>query len=165
MGGLLALRHACLENADELLEEAQILLSKGKAPRAYMLAFTALEELGKSELVAEYFNDMVPDAEFEEAFRDHKLKLRYLQRAVSVPEKTGGSWASAYESELPEPDPQRRMDALYVHYKDRFVPVMPRQKISAKDAADLIEEVRTAIFETRQLARDTRRIGNKAPTT
>jgi AbiV family abortive infection protein len=72
------------------LEEAQILLSNGRAPRAYMLAFTALEELGKSELVADYFNDAVAESEFKEAFRDHKLKLRYLQRAVNVPAKTGG---------------------------------------------------------------------------
>jgi len=160
--GLLDLHHACLRNADDLLEEAELLLSHGKAPRAFMLAFTALEELGKSQLVADYFNDMVAKAEFDEAFRDHRLKLKYLQRVVDAPSTTGGAWTIEYENELPLPEPQRRMDSLYVHYKERFEPVMPAKKISKEDASTLIREVREAIDETRELSYFTERFGTKA---
>lgn len=82
---VLDLYAACLSNARDLLEEAELLASHGHAPRAYFLAYTALEELGKSQVVADYFNGLVSEAEFDAAFRDHVFKAAYVNRYVQIP--------------------------------------------------------------------------------
>lgn len=53
------------DNADSLLDEAGILASEGRHARAFALACTALEEIGKSQYAADAYTGFVPPDEFE----------------------------------------------------------------------------------------------------
>jgi len=153
------------QNADDLLEEADILLSRGKAPRAYLLAFAALEELAKSEVVADYFNDMVSHSEFKAAFQDHGMKVKYLQRVVDVPPAGDGEFTIDYEDEFMADqllDLKSRTDVLYVHYNRRLEPVMPAERITPKVASTFLKQVREARFEIGAMSSQAKRIGTNA---
>jgi AbiV family abortive infection protein len=51
------------------------LFDREKYARAYALAFTALEEISKSQLAADVFTGLITDEEFQECFRDHRKKI------------------------------------------------------------------------------------------
>jgi AbiV family abortive infection protein len=55
----LALYPAAHNNAIELIQEAEILFERGRYCRAYALAFTALEEISKSQLAADVFTGLI----------------------------------------------------------------------------------------------------------
>jgi AbiV family abortive infection protein len=46
-----------MKNARELIQESKILLNHGHHARAFCLAFTAYEEIGKGQVVADYIMD------------------------------------------------------------------------------------------------------------
>lgn len=71
----LKLYNASLKNATELLRESEILFEKEKYARAYALAFTALEEISKSQLAADVFTGLIAEADFKKAYRDHREKI------------------------------------------------------------------------------------------
>lgn len=83
---LLDLYQACRKNAAELLEEAEILLKHSRFERAFFLALSACEELGKAQLVADYYSGCVAKSEFEAAFQDHKTKIAFHERYILVPQ-------------------------------------------------------------------------------
>ena len=72
--GLLKLYEACIANAEMLLEDARLLLENRRVARAFALAFTAYEEVGKSQVVADAYSGLVAASELSEAFRRHDLK-------------------------------------------------------------------------------------------
>ena len=80
--GLLRLYDACISNAEDLLTEAETLFERQHYARAYALAYTSLEEIGKAHIVADFWTGVVSEEEFYEAFRNHKLKAAYIQRLV-----------------------------------------------------------------------------------
>jgi predicted S18 family serine protease len=45
-------------NAVQLIHDAETLFEKGRYPRAYSLAFTALEEIAKSQLAADVYTGL-----------------------------------------------------------------------------------------------------------
>src|SRR6516225_4185716 len=77
-----ALYNACLKNATELLAEANILFGRENYARAYALAFTALEEISKSQLAADVFTGFITDKEFRECFRNHPKKIERVAWAT-----------------------------------------------------------------------------------
>src|SRR5437773_11997288 len=77
---LLRLYRACLRNAGALLVEAKLLLAHRHYARAYALAFTAYEEIGKSQVVADFFEDVASKKELDDAFRAHNPKVAYVRR-------------------------------------------------------------------------------------
>lgn len=95
---LRSLYSACLKNASELLEESRLLLSHGYHARAYFLAHTAMEELGKSQVVADFSNDQVAMSEFQAAFQDHSFKVAYMNRHVEIPRNwEDDDWLITYD--------------------------------------------------------------------
>jgi len=69
---------ACLSHAQDLLSESKRILDEKKLPNiAYHLAVIALEEIGKSELVAmNHLSQTQKDTQFgEKYFEDHVRKL------------------------------------------------------------------------------------------
>ncbi len=78
------LYHACLSNASDLLWEAEILLEKNCYARAYFLAFTAAEEIGKALIVADWIYGLVSEQEFHKAFTKHHIKQTYLENVFST---------------------------------------------------------------------------------
>src|ERR1700704_465305 len=116
----LALYNASLKNAAELTEEAEILFEREKYARAYALAFTALEEISKSQLAADVFTELISDEEFQECFRDHRKKIARMawatedaKRYLAMPEED--------HIAIEEPTFVNRMDAMYVGFKEAKV--------------------------------------------
>jgi AbiV family abortive infection protein len=117
---------SCLNNAIDLLTDAEVLLKKGSYPRAYALAFTAIEEIVKSQLVSR--------EEFDSAFRDHRSKIKRSLWATY--------WAHGDFAELPEeavlPSFPKRMASLYVDINYDLGPVEPAMSVTEHEASELI---------------------------
>ena len=142
-GAILPLYHACKENAVALLDEAEILFDQKRYARAFFLAFTALEEVGKSQLVADYLTDCISEEEFRDAFKRHDLKVAYLYRCVFVPDKIGQKEAKIeYNMEDSKDEIRLRMNSLYVSLTDNHELSKPEDKVDRKSAMEMIEEVK-----------------------
>jgi AbiV family abortive infection protein len=74
----LAIYNSAHDNACQLLSEAEILFKHRRYARAYALAFTALEEISKSQLAADAFTGFIGETEFSALFRDHNGKIRRM---------------------------------------------------------------------------------------
>lgn len=159
---LLELYNSCLENAKDLIEEAELLFKYGHFPRAYALGFTAFEELGKSQIVADLFNDMVSESEFEAAFKDHKIKAAYCKRYVLVPEKYKGEWNIEYDRSSMADYVKLRMDSLYVMYGVGHKPIVPKDVIPKELAESVINACRKYLKDIIEMSYLTERIGTKA---
>lgn len=71
-------------NAVRLLEEARILTDAGRHARAFALAATSLEEIGKSQYAADVHTGFVSYEHFDRAIRDHTFKSAYQARGVEL---------------------------------------------------------------------------------
>lgn len=141
---LLATYAACLENATDLLIEAEFLIESGRYARAYMLAFTAIEEVSKSQLVADYFTSYISKAEFTKSFRSHHLKAKRVTWAVL---DTYNVDAIDETEDIVTPKPADRMSALYVDIDHDLRPITPEDSIDEHQVSQLIEVVHHALDE------------------
>jgi AbiV family abortive infection protein len=83
----LKLHQIAHNNAVQLVGEAEILFKAGRYCRAYALAFTALEEISKSQLAADVFTGLIPEQEFQTQYRDHKAKIGRMAWATRDAER------------------------------------------------------------------------------
>jgi AbiV family abortive infection protein len=139
----LTLYNASLKNASDLLLEAQLLFDNYKYPRAYALAFTALEEISKSQLAADVFTGLIMVEEFNECFRNHRVKIERMawatddaRRYLAMPEEEC--------MEAQEPTFGNRMDSMYVGVKNGKV-FSPTDVIGEEDARSIIHTTEVAI--------------------
>ncbi|MDG4714883.1 AbiV family abortive infection protein [Winogradskyella marincola] len=72
---------SCLENASELIKDAELLLENKRFARTHTLTQLAIEEIGKSMMLYEFYNSLQMDKrkefdfkKFRKNFRDHKWK-------------------------------------------------------------------------------------------
>jgi AbiV len=70
----------CHNNAVDLISDAEILLAAGKYARSLALAIMAWEELGKSQIAADYYSGVLTEQEYKAAFKEHRVKSSYLNR-------------------------------------------------------------------------------------
>ena len=159
---LLDLYSACLKNADELLEEAELLISHRHHARAYFLAYTAIEELGKSQVVADYFYELVTKTEFEAAFRDHKFKTAYIKRYVKVPDDLTNEWFIEYDVRSTAGHMEARNRSIYIECLPDHAPQFPAQVISVESANELVSTGKKYLAEIIRMEHLTERIGTKA---
>jgi AbiV family abortive infection protein len=98
------------ENAINLLSDARILQTAGRFARAFAIAATALEEIGKSQYAADVSTGMAPFADFQKLSRDHRFKSAYTSRWVEF-----APLVRAFLKDEPVANEifQRRNDALY----------------------------------------------------
>lgn len=66
---------AAYSNALSLVKEADLLLKNGYYPRAYFLAFTALEEISKSQMAADVYTGYSTEVDYRIFYKDHPKKL------------------------------------------------------------------------------------------
>ncbi len=71
------------KNSLELLEEARILVKNKSFARAVALAIMSYEELGKSQIAADYYSGILPESEYKKAFKLHK-KTAYANRYAAI---------------------------------------------------------------------------------
>jgi AbiV family abortive infection protein len=159
---ILDLYDACLENAKSLIVEAELLLSHNYHARAFSLAYTAFEELGKSQLVADYFNQLVAESEFREAFRDHKMKMAYINRYVVIPSTPNDDWLIEYDKQSVSTKLEYRMRSLYVDYGDNFKAKIPNEIIPIDLAESTVKGARKFLKEIIMMSYLTERIGTNS---
>lgn len=144
----LAIYSAALANAEELLSDAEILVERERYATGYFLAFTALEEISKSQLAADVYTGFIAEQEFWDVYRNHKQKVDRMLWASSDARR----YLDAETEELlevQEPEIKSRMSALYVEC-DRVAVEIPSTVITADMAKSIIHTVRVAfhrIFE------------------
>lgn len=140
-------------NAADLLREAELLYGNKCFARAYALAFTALEEISKSQFAADVFTGLHTEEKFKEFYRDHKRKIGRTkwahEDANSYPHNL--KWVGPDIDDLErinprEPDFRKRSDALYVgvDFDNRKI-TKPEEQITEKDAKEMMRVVEVAL--------------------
>ena len=141
------------DNALSLIEEAEILVSRGHHARAFALACTALEEIGKSQYAADVYTGFVPPEEFEKMIRKHQFKSAYPSRFVEL-----GPLIQPVLKDQHVADElfSRRNDALYASPTNEVDDAAFEQ-----DAATMIDYCLTWIERIRRQEDISERIGTK----
>src|SRR5690554_292132 len=79
---------ASLENAQDLIDEAELLLKQGKLARAYFIAIAAIEEIGKSFIAHDAqgrnLNDSAVTAKIRYSLESHSKKINSAFRASVI---------------------------------------------------------------------------------
>ena len=120
-------------NAIDLLEEAKLLYQNGHYARAVALGISSWEELGKSQMAADFYTGVIPDHIYKKAFTDHRTKTSYLHRFATT--KSNGKMGIVFDRQSGEALEIIRQDALYV--SNEGTPA----KYSKEDAAFILERV------------------------
>jgi AbiV family abortive infection protein len=124
----------CHNNAVALIADAELLYGAGRFPRACALAIIAWEELGKSQIAADYYSGMLTEAEYKPAFKEHRLKTSYLNRAGAI---DGQPFLTvAYNTTIGHRLEEVRQVALYASADND-----PSEEITKENARDIIDRV------------------------
>jgi len=145
----------CHNNAVDLISDAEVLLAAGKFARSCALAIMAWEELGKSQIAADYYSGVLTDREYKSAFKEHRVKTSYLNRAGAIDGKT--MLTVAYNSTLGHKLEEIRQTALYASANN-----MPREAITDENAKEIVDRVNEHIHYIRFAEEFNGRIGSKA---
>jgi len=159
---LLHLYDACLKNAEALLSEADLLFTNGHDPRAFALAHTGWEETGKSQVVADFLNQMVSSEEFEAAFKDHKLKSAYNWRRFVLNTVNMADSTIEYDRSKATAALQKRHSSLYVEKNTDFSPVAPESQVNKEEAHEVIEALRKELKNIRLYDAINERVGSES---
>lgn len=156
----LDLYDACLKNAEALLNEATLLFRNRHVARAFVLAHTGWEEIGKSQLVADFLNRMVSQDEFEAAFRDHRFKSAYNWRKFVLNANDLSDSTIQYDRGRADAAWLKRNAALHVQKQADFTPLIPEEQISKAEARSIIEALRKELEQIRRYDALTERVGS-----
>jgi AbiV family abortive infection protein len=144
-------------NACSLLEEAELLLENGFYSRAVMLAIMSFEEIGKSQIAADYYSGVLSENEYQRSFKVHK-KTSFASRMAVIggesPNIKNGYWVNddiAIEFE------NIRQKSVYVDEEND-----PLQAFSKSDAELIIRKVRAHIEYIIYAEEFNNRIGSRA---
>lgn len=150
-------------NAVSLLEEAKLLFHNNFYARTVALAIMSFEELGKSQIAADYYTGLLTEEDYKRAFKDHGSKKSFAgrYRAFQVTDKNKGYKVSdlgfainpGNSSELEKV----RQAAFYVSENND-----PREDISKEDAEIVLKKVWEHINYVRYAEELNGRIGSKA---
>jgi AbiV family abortive infection protein len=145
----------CYNNAAELIGDAEILFEAKRFARACALAITAWEELGKSQIAADYYSGVLTDIEYKAAFKEHRLKTAYLNRAEAI---DGTDFLTvAYNTTIGHKLEGARQKALYASDDN-----VPSKEITDDNARDVINKVKAHLEYIRFAEDFNGRIGSKA---
>lgn len=159
------LRSACAKNARRLLSEASLLIRNKHCERAFFLAFTALEELGKYLVVSDYITGVASEAEFRDVFRKHPTKIAYAHSNAQLELDKDGKVTDAvivYDKERFRLLTEHRNQSLYVGADASNTPLLPSACISDAYAKKMIERARQEFRQIMSAEALTERIGSKA---
>jgi AbiV family abortive infection protein len=145
----------CHNNAVALIADAELLFAAGRFARACALAIIAWEELGKSQIAADYHSGVLTETEYNAAFKEHRLKTSYLNRAGAI---DGREFLTvAYNTTIGHRLEEVRQVALYASADNN-----PSEKITKENARDIIDRVNEHINYIRFAEEFNGRIGSKA---
>lgn len=160
-------------NAVSLLNSARKLFDVKSYPQSYALAYTALEEISKSQFSADVYSGLRTEKEFRKFYTNHNSKISFIgwahDDATSSHHKY--KWIGPDIDDIQEMNPdeplfQKRNSALYIDIDfDTETISKPIQAIGVKDAEDIIHVVEVALERIWEVSNDefgTGRIGTKA---
>jgi AbiV family abortive infection protein len=147
---------ACLSNAEALLEEAELLFEHEHYARAFALAFTSYEEVGKSQVAADHLHGQVSDEVYQKSFTDHTLKAAYVVRNLVFPGPEFVYNKAAFKDLF-----GLRLSAMYVDVDEKEAPLLPSRVVSEDDARHMIDAVVRELSEIENAVLLNGRIGSK----
>lgn len=159
---ILELYDACMENAIDLVAEAELLYQHKYFARSLALALFAYEEIGKGQIVADLFNDMVSKEEFEQAFKNHEIKSAYNARNFAINTKSELSSHIDYDKTKGRKYTLWRMTATYVDCLKDYKAQEPKKIVTENNAREAIDFVKKEIHEIRTMEFMTERVGSKS---
>lgn len=131
----------CLKNVESYIESAEILLKSGKFRQAFILDGFAREELGKIINIMNapfYFQNTEKRKSWEKRFMDHKDKLHFGFDVDDIMNKVLPENENREEAELLF---KKRMDAMYVNYKEeKFVRPIDISKEEVEESIKITKE-------------------------
>lgn len=141
-------------NAADLLREAELLFDHKYFARTYALAFTAIEEISKSQFAADVFTGLCKEDDFNNFYRNHRSKIERVAwahlDANSYPHNM--KWVGPDIDDVEgvnhqEPDFQKRQDSLYVgiDFKNQKI-IKPIEQITEADAKEMLRIVEVALY-------------------
>lgn len=145
----------CLQNASNLLMEANLLYDAGRYPRAYCLAVRAIAELGKRNLLVINMGGALNDNKMLERFHKHWLST---EQCLVLSLMTGNMERFSREElvdfiNLSRLWLMRSRDSMSVEVYDKTGFTYPDERIEEKQAKNLIElaKARIEIDKSRKL--------------
>jgi AbiV family abortive infection protein len=156
-------------NAVALLGDAEMLFEKKSYSSAYALAYTALEEISKSQFAADIATGFRNKDDFKSFYRDHVEKISGVKWAHLDANSPiyNMKWIGPDKDDLEliesdEPTFTKRNLALYVdvNFNNGDIKI-PKENITEEDAKGLIHIVNTAIYRIIEVEHLTDRIGTK----
>lgn len=140
-------------NAIDILSESKILFENKKYARSYFLAFSALEEISKSQHAADVFTGFIKEEDFLKVYKEHKEKISRVEwahlDANSYPHNQ--IWLGPEIEDIKKIAPEqplwdKRQKSLYVDVINKKI-VAPKDQISKDDAQGIIHIIEVAIFK------------------
>ncbi len=150
-------------NAVSLLEEAELLFHNKFYARTVALAIMSFEELGKSQIAADYYTGILNKEDYKRAFRDHGSKKCFAgrYRAFQIENQKKGYKVSdlgfAVSLDKSGELEKIRQNALYVSEDND-----PHKDIGKRDAETVLEKVCEHINYVQYAEEFNGRIGSKA---
>lgn len=140
-------------NAGDLLREAELLFEHNYFARAYALAFTALEEISKSQSAADVFTGFQKPEDFDKVYSDHKQKIKGIMWAHDDANSytynlkwIGPDIDDVIKINPKEPLFQKRQRGLFVDIDfDTLKIISPNEEVTEQDARGIIHIVETAL--------------------
>jgi AbiV family abortive infection protein len=150
-----------INEAYKLLKESKLLFDNKSWERAYFLAFSALEEISKSQLAADVYTGLISDGEFKRAYKDHKKKIARVEWI-----KLDGNsypYSSYDELRIQDFDFQKKLKAMYVDVDfDAEKTSSPSIAIEEHDAASIIKAVEVGLLRIYEVTEENgEQIGTK----
>ncbi len=153
---------ACLLNAEALLSEAKLLFAHRHFARAYALAYTGWEEVGKAQITGDFAYDMVAEEEFEAAYVDHKIKSAYNWRRFVLNVVDTQDSTIEYDRGKATKYFETRQTALYVNKTPDLKALSPVEAISKTVAETAISALSKELQEIRFYDAMNERMGSKS---
>lgn len=144
----------CEKNITDLQEEAEILFNKNRFARSLFLTIVAIEELGKYQIAADYYEGLITQAEFKEWFKKHENKTSYLARQMIIDKNHRTK--IVYDPKIGKEIEQLRQLALYAEER------LPNDIITKKHAQNAIKILEKRLYEIRSAELFNQRLGSAA---
>jgi AbiV family abortive infection protein len=123
------------KNSLELLDEARLLTDHGFYARAVALAIMSYEELGKSQIAADYYSGILPESEYKKAFTRH-TKTAYANRYAVIGSHKKAKHGYFVDNNVAETLESVRQSALYADEHNN-----PSDNFDEEDALLIIRKV------------------------
>ena len=142
-------------NAVDLLEEAELLLENSHFARSTALAIMSFEELGKSQIAADFYTGILPEREYKKAFSGHK-KTSFASRHATIGSHENVKYGLWLDDRIARELETIRQKALYVAENCELV-----QSFTQEDAEAIISKVNRHIDFISYAEMINERIGSK----